>query len=629
MELDNYQRLIHASRYARWLDDEGRRETWEETAGRYVSYLDSKGLVGSDKVHQRLYKAITNLDVLPSMRALWTAGPALDRDAVASYNCAYVAIDHPRAFDEALYILCCGTGLGFSVERQEIDKLPELPHEYHPTDTTIIVEDSKIGWAKSYRQLIAMLYAGEIPNWDVSRVRPAGARLKTFGGRASGPAPLVDLFEFTVKTFTEAKGHKLTSIEAHDLFCKIGEIVVVGGVRRSALISLSNLSDDRMRKAKMGAWYQEHGHRALANNSAAYTEKPDFAVFQEEMKSLYESFSGERGIFNREGAQKRVSKYDKRDPNHSFGVNPCAEIILRSGQFCNLTEVVIRPEDTLETLSEKVETATILGTMQATFTNFRYLRPKWKKNTEEERLLGVSFTGICDHPVMSGRDGHKKLGEWLDELRAKANKVNKTWATKLGIEASVAITTVKPSGTVSQLVDSASGIHPRYSDYYIRRVRQDRKDPLTDFLIAQGVPNEPCVMKPDSTVVFSFPMASPKGSLTVKDVGSIEQLELAKTYGDCWAEHTVSLTAYYTDDSFYDVCSWVWNNWDSMIGMSFLPHDGGNYKQAPYEEITSDEYIALCADQPNINWDELQSFERGDTTEGAKTLACVGSSCEL
>tara|TARA_R110000772_G_scaffold7665_2_gene25847 strand:+ start:2144 stop:4030 length:1887 start_codon:yes stop_codon:yes gene_type:complete len=624
--MTDYQRLIAASRYARWREEDGRREFWDETVARYAHYWADKGLIDT-KMARRIQEAVEGLEVMPSMRALWTAGPALDRDNVAGYNCAFLSVDDPRAFDEALYVLCCGTGLGFSVERQEIAKLPDVAEEFHDTDTTIVVADSKVGWAKAYRQLIAMLYAGEIPKHDVSRVREAGARLKVFGGRASGPAPLVDLFEFTTRIFKGAAGRKLNSLECHDLMTKIGEIVVVGGVRRSAMISLSNVSDDRMRKAKSGQWWTDHGQRALANNSAAYTERPDFQVFQDEMRSLYDSFSGERGIFNREAAKLKTAKYGRRDPSQIMGVNPCAEILLRSGQMCNLTEVVIRPNDSLDDLLAKVELAAIMGTLQSTLTNFRYLRSKWKNNCEEERLLGVSFTGICDHPVLSKVSSEAR--DWLSFLREYAVQVNAKWADKLGVQHSAAITTVKPSGTVSQLVDSASGIHPRYSPYYVRTIRQDNKDPMTDFLIAQGVPHEPCVMKPDTTTVFAFPVKSPDCALTVDDVGTIDQLELAKMYGECWAEHTVSLTAYYTDSSWFDLCSWAYNNWDHMIGMSFLPHDGGTYKQAPYQAIDSYKYEILVEEMPVINWDELPKYERGDTTEGAKTMACVGSSCEI
>ena len=622
----DYQTLIHASRYARWLDDKERRETWPETVARYVDFWGDK--LDAD-TRQEVYDAIYNMETVPSMRALWSAGQALNNHAVSGYNCAYVAVDHPRVFDEALYILCCGTGLGFSVERQYISKLPDVAEEFHPTDTTIVVGDSKVAWAKAFKQLISMLYSGEIPKWDVSKVRPAGARLKTFGGRASGPQPLIDLFEFTIKVFQGAAGRKLNSIEVHDIMTTIGEIVVVGGVRRSAMISLSNLSDDRMRKAKTGAWYNEHGNRAMANNSAAYTEKPDMTVFQDEMTSLYQSFSGERGIFNREAAQAKSAKYGKRDSGHDFGGNPCLEIILRSAQFCNLSELVVRPGDTLATLKRKARIAAILGTLQSTLTDFRYLRPIWKRNCEEERLLGVSLTGICDHPVMSGQEGQPKLIKWLKALRETVEATNYEWAGRLGINPSAATTCVKPSGTVSQLVDSASGIHPRFSPYYIRRIRQDKKDPLTQFLIDQGVPHEDCVMKPETTVVFDFYHAAPANSLITKSVGTIEQLELARVYSEYWAEHTVSLTAFYTDDSWYDTCSWVWEHWDKMIGMSFLPYDGGNYKQSPYEEIDASQYKEALKAMPKIDWDKLSSYETEDMTQGAKEAACVGGACEI
>ena len=625
--MSDYQNYVAMSRYARWREADNRREFFDETVARYAYYWADKEMI-DEATARKLQKAIQGLEVMPSMRALWTAGEALDRDNVAGYNCAFVAVDDPRAFDEALYVMCCGTGLGFSVERQHIAKLPTVSESFHNNETVIKVADSKQGWASAFRQLISLLYAGEIPSWDVSNVRPAGAKLKTFGGRASGPAPLVDLFEFTVNLFKGAAGRKLNSIECHELMCKIGEIVVVGGVRRSAEISLSNVSDDRMRNAKSGEWWNHAPHLRLANNSAAYTEKPDFQVFQKEMASLYSSYSGERGIFNREAAIKRMEKHGMRDTNHDFGCNPCAEILLRSGQMCNLSEVVIRSGDTLKDLMRKVEIATIMGTLQSTLTNFRYLRKMWQRNCEEERLLGVSFTGICDHPVMSDHT-NPELPKWLEKLRDHAVKVNKEWAEKLGINPSTALCAVKPSGTVSQLVDSSSGIHPRYSEFYARTVRGDNKDPLTQFLIDQGVPNEPCVSSPDSTTVFTFPVESPKEALTTSQVGTIDQLELSKVYGDHWCHHTVSMTGYYTDESWYDLCSWVWKHWDSMIGLSFLPHNGGTYKQAPYQEIDVSAYKALKKSMPVINWEKFNGYEVEDNTQGAKTMACVGDSCEL
>lgn len=626
-EVTDYQHLIHQSRYARWLEDKGRRETWSESVQRYVDFWEDLTDVNT---RSEIYRAIHDMHVMPSMRALWSAGDALRRDNAAGYNCAYVQLDNIHVFSSVLWLLCCGTGVGFSVERQHISKLPEVAEEFHDSDSVITVADSKEGWARAFKQLISMLYAGEVPKIDVSKIRPAGARLATMGGRASGPQPLVDLFDFTIATFKEAAGRRLNSAQCHDILTYTGLSIVLGGVRRSAMLSLGNVSDERHRNLKTGAWYDHHGNRALANNSAAYDERPDFNVFQNEMKSLYESYSGERGIFNRGGAKKKIERLGIRDPNHEFGGNPCCEIILRgSGGLCNLTEVIIRHDDTLETLKNKVATATIMGTLQSTLTHFPHLPKVWQRNAEEERLLGVSFTGICDHEVMSGSKGESLLTQWLTELRAVARATNKKWAKKLGINESAAITTVKPSGTVSQLCDTASGIHPRFSKHYIRTIRQDRKDPLTDFLIDMRVPHEPCVMNPEQTVVFSFPIKAPKNSVVVSDVGPIEQLELARIYGEHWADHTVSLTAYYTDESWYDVCSWIWKNFDSMVGMSFLPFDGGSYKQAPYQEIDEATYKKLAKEMPDIDWSQLKEYERGDTTEGAKTLACVAGACEL
>ena len=632
MQITDYQHLIHQSRYARWLDDEERRETFEETVDRYLQHFkdDDTTMMFMDRViDEGTRKAILNMDVMPSMRAMWSAGEALRRDNAAAFNCCYTVADHPRVFDETFYLLMCGCGVGYSVERQYVNKLPEVPDDIVECDTVITVADSKQGWASALRQLISLLYSGHQPTWDVSRIRPAGARLKVFGGRASGPQPLVDLFEFTVHMFRNAQGRKLSSLEVHDLLCKVGEAVVVGGVRRSAMISLSNVSDDRMRACKSGAWYDANGQRALANNSAVYDGKPDFHVFQNEMKSLYESYSGERGVFNRGGAQKKIAEYGKRDPEHDFGANPCAEILLRPQQMCNLSEVVIRPKDTLASLKKKVRIAAILGTLQATQTNFRYLRQVWQDNCEDEALLGVSLTGICDHKVMSGQEGEAKLAKWLEELRTAAEEANAEYADLFGINKSASVSTVKPSGTVSQLVDASSGIHPRYASTYTRRIRQSTNDPLTDFLIDQGVPHEPCAMNPDSTVVFEFFVESPEHSLTTEDMGTIDQLELARIYGKHWATHTVSCTTYYTDDSWFEACDWMWKHFDSLIGMSFLPHSGGSYKQAPYEEMTKAEYVqaSMCVDP--IDWSKLPEYERGDTTEGAQTAACVGDKCEL
>ena len=624
--MNQYQEFIHKSRYARWLPEEGRRETWAETVQRYVDFWDNRGQI-TKADGEKLYNAIYNLDVMPSMRCLMTAGEALDKDNVAGFNCSYLHIDHQKSFDEMMYVLMCGTGVGFSVERQFIDKLPTVAESFHETDTTIVVADSKIGWASAFRELIAMLYAGKVPKWDMHKVRPAGARLKTFGGRASGAQPLEDLFIFCVGIFQKAKGRRLTSIECHDICCKIAEVVVVGGVRRSALISLSNLSDPRMAKAKSGDWWRNEGQRALANNSVSYTEKPDFESFLSEMHTMYDSKAGERGIFSRVAAQKVAARNGRRDPEHSFGTNPCSEIILRSNQFCNLSEVVIRADDDLVSLKKKVEVASIIGSLQATLTDFRYLRNVWKRNTEEEALLGVSLTGICDHYLL-GKDS-PDLEKWLGEMKDVAIKTNKEWADKLGINQSTAITCVKPSGTVSQLVDSASGIHPRFSEHYIRRVRSDKKDPLAQYMTAAGFPVEDDVMS-KSSLVFSFPIKSPESSTTVKQVGAMEQLRVWKKYQDYWCEHKPSITVYYTDDEFLQIAQWIWENFDSVSGISLLPVSDHVYQQAPYEDITAEKYEELLAAMPvDVKWEDLEHFEKEDNTTGSQELACVGGACEI
>ena len=623
----DYQSFIHTSRYARWLDDEQRRENWGETVSRYVQNLvvpKTRDEILVDEIEE----AILNLEVMPSMRAVMTAGPALDRDNTAGYNCSYLPVDDPKSFDEAMFILLCGTGVGFSVERQFVSKLPEVPDTLFKSDTTVIVKDSKEGWAKALRQVIALLYSGEIPQWDVSKVRPAGAKLKTFGGRASGPAPLVELFNFVVAKFVGAKGRKLSSIECHDIMCKIGEVVVVGGVRRSAMISLSNLSDDRMRHAKSGAWWENEPQRALANNSVSYTEKPDALSFMREWMALVESGSGERGIFNRQASVKQAAKNGRRDTNYEFGTNPCSEIILRPYQFCNLTEVVVRATDTIEDLERKVKLATILGTIQSTYTKFPYLRKIWQKNTEEERLLGVSLTGIMDNPLMT--TSNAALDKTLEYLKSVAIATNSEWAERLGIPVSAAITCVKPSGTVSQLVDSASGIHARHSAYYIRTVRGDVKDPLTQFMKDQGIPNEPCVMKPDSTVVFSFPMKAPQNAVLTEDVTAIEQLKMWLAYQRHWCEHKPSVTINVRSDEWFEVGAFVYEHFDEMSGVSFLPYNEHTYQQAPYQEVGKTEYDNLLALMPKaIDWAKLSEYESEDSTKGSQTFACVGGSCEI
>tara|TARA_Y100000593_G_scaffold26596_1_gene53028 strand:- start:327 stop:2201 length:1875 start_codon:yes stop_codon:yes gene_type:complete len=624
--MNQYQHYIHKSRYARYLDDEKRRETWKETVERYINFFKDRNPDLFEIDWDELYTSIHNHDIMPSMRCMMTAGEALDRDNVAGYNCSYLPIDNPRSFDELMYILLNGTGVGFSVERDYVTQLPVVADSFHITESTIIVSDSKIGWASAFRELISLLYAGKVPKCDLTRVRPAGARLKTFGGRASGPEPLADLFNFTVDLFKGAAGRKLTSLECHDLVCKIADIVVVGGVRRSALISLSNVTDNRMANAKNGEWYLTNGQRALANNSAVYSEKPDFDTYVSEMKRLYESKSGERGIFSRVAAKNVAARNGRRDTDHKFGTNPCSEIILRPYQFCNLSEVVVRSTDTKQTLRVKVQQATILGTLQATLTDFRYLRNIWKRNTEEEALLGVSLTGIMDCPITNGSAGEEATARFLSELREIAVETNKVMAGELGINQSTAVTCVKPSGTVSQLTDSASGIHPRFSDYYIRTVRADKKDPLATAMISFGFPHEEDVMN-SSNWVFSFPQKSPEGSFTVDSLNSLEQLKLWKIYQDSWCEHKPSMTCYYNDDSFFAVCQWIWENFDSVSGISFLPESEHVYKQAPYQKINSEDYKTLNEQMPlAMDWD-LEEDE--DNTEGMQTLACVSGVCEL
>ena len=627
----NYQSFIHMSRYSRWLEEEQRRETWEETIDRYLSFMAnhlkenySYSLFGKELGELR--DAMLSLKVLGSMRALMTAGPALARENVSGYNCSYLPVDSPRSFDECLYILMNGTGVGFSVERQYIAKLPTIPdQEFEETDDVVSVTDSKEGWARGLRDLISLLYTNRVPKIDTSKIRPAGARLKVFGGRASGPAPLEELFDFTIQTFKKAKGRKLTSIECHDIMCKVGQVVVVGGVRRSALISLSNLTDERMRKAKSGDWWVDNQQRALSNNSVCYTEKPDMGIFMREWLSLYESKSGERGIFNRASAQVKAASNGRRDGDIDFGTNPCCEIILRPYQLCNLSEVICRAEDNISTLKEKIRLATILGTFQSTLTDFGYLRKRWKDTTEEERLLGVSLTGIMDCPAV-----YDASPEALQQLRDVAVKTNKKLAEKLGIKQSAAVTCVKPSGTVSQLVDAASGIHARHNPFYIRTVRGDNKDPLTMFMKDKGVPAEPDFTAPDSVTVFSFPMKSPDHAITRYSLSAIEQLELWLKIADNYCEHKPSVTISVKENEWLEVGSWCWDHFDSLSGISFLPFSDHSYKQAPYQDIKREDYSALLKDMPPvIDWTELQMYEQGDTTTGSQELACAGGVCEI
>jgi len=625
--MDSYQSYIHVSRYARWLEDKERRETWSETVDRWWNYMTDKFPVLAER--QDVKVAIHDLEVVPSMRTIMTAGEALDRNHVAAYNCSFLAVDDPKAFDEALMVLMCGTGVGFSVERQFISKLPEIPSEIVETDEVVVVGDSKEGWAKAFRKIISRLYAGEIPQWDTSKVRPAGARLKTFGGRASGAEPLENLFKFAVNTFRKAAGRKLNSLECHDIMCQVAAAVVVGGVRRSAMISLSNLSDDRMRHAKMGNWWNDQVNRSYANNSISFTEKPDMGSFLREWSALYESKSGERGIFNREAAQAKAESIG-RESRSDFGTNPCGEISLRSRQFCNLSEVVIRETDGVGDLEKKTEIATIIGTIQSALVDFKYLSPNWKKNSEEERLLGVSLTGIFDHKIMSGQGEYEKsvLGGTLEKLRNITRDVNKEWAEKLGINPSKAITTVKPSGTVSQLVNSGSGIHPRYAKHYIRRVRADVKDPLATWMKDKGVPCEVDVYNPQN-LVFEFPMASASNSMTRHDISAIEHLELWLTYRNKWTDHNPSVTIYVGEDEWAEVGAWVWKHWDEVCGVSFLPREDDNhsYAQAPYEEVTEDQYKKLQAAMPVIDFAEYT--EVLDNTTSSQELACTAGVCEI
>jgi ribonucleoside-diphosphate reductase alpha chain len=624
----DYQKFIHKSRYARWKSEDSRRETWEETVSRYFNFMsdhleDNFDYILPPEIRERLENRVLNLDIMPSMRALMTAGVALERCNVAGYNCSYLPVDNARSFDECLYILMCGTGVGFSVESKYTSQLPVVSEALQESDTVVVVSDSKEGWAKGYKELISLLYSGQIPKWDLSRLRPAGARLKTFGGRSSGPDPLDDLFRFTVDIFKKSAGRRLKTLECHDIMCKIGSVVVVGGVRRSALISLSDLEDQEMALAKSGDWWTDEGQRALANNSVCYQETPPIGIFMREWLNLYNSKSGERGIFSRDASVRQADKNGRRNSEYEFGTNPCSEIILRPYQFCNLTEVVVRADDDMERLGHKVEDATILGTIQSTLTDFKYLRKIWKNNTEEERLLGVSLTGILDNPKLGDADDLKRL-------REIAVDTNLGLSSRLGIPQSTAITCVKPSGTVSQLVDSASGIHARHSAYYIRTVRGDKKDPLSLFLIDQGVPCEDDLMQPDNTVVFSFPMKSPTKAVLREDLSAITQLENWKNYQENWCEHKPSVTISVKEDEWFEVGSWVYENFKDVAGVSFLPHSDHTYKQAPYQDITKEEYLTLSKQMPrNVDWTLLSNYEQEDNTTGTQELACSAGACEI
>ena len=631
-----YENFIALSRYAKWVEAETRRETWGETVDRYFSFMtnhlqQNHNYIPNEKLVEELKEFVFERNVMPSMRAVMTSGAALDRDNVAGYNCAFLPVDSPRSFDETMYVLMCGTGVGFSVEYKYINKLPAVPESLEKSTTVITVEDSKQGWAKAYRELLALLWSGQIPAIDVSKVRPAGARLKTMGGRSSGPQPLVNLFDFTIAKFKNATGRNLKPIECHDIMCKIGEVVVVGGVRRSAMISLSNINDIEMAQAKSGNWWEQSPQRALSNNSVAYSRKPEMEQFIAEWKSLYDSKSGERGIYNVAAAQAQAAKYGRRDPDIHYGTNPCSEIILRPYQFCNLSEVVLRENDTKKDIQRKVELATILGTWQSTLTDFKYLRKIWKDNTEEERLLGVSLTGQFGHKFMSGKEDLISLEAFLMTLREKAREVNREESGKIGIPESAAITCVKPSGTVSQLVGVSSGMHPWHSPYYLRTVRGSKGDPISTFLKEVGIPVEDDVMKPNETYVFSFPVKAPEGAIVRNDLTAIDHLNIWLVYQRAWCEHKPSITVSVKEDEWMEVGAWVYKNFDEVSGISFLPHSEHTYKQAPYQEISKEEYDAIVAKMPsNIRWEDLSFYETEDGTSTNATLACSSDgNCEL
>jgi ribonucleoside-triphosphate reductase len=636
MTMSPYQSFIATSRYARWLEDESRRETWEESANRYLSFMSKhikdKYDYDASSLISEIQDLFLNRKVLGSMRALMTAGPALERSNIAGYNCSYLPVDDLVAFDEILYILMNGTGVGFSVEKRYVEKLPEVPRFLdHRTDYVIEVEDSKEGWAKALRALVLALYQGVKPKWDTSAVRPAGSRLKTFGGRSSGPAPLEELFEYLLGVFESALGRQLTTLEVFDIVCKIASVVVVGGVRRSALIALTDLDDVDLTTAKSGEWWIDSPHRALANISAVYNGRPTQSQFMQEWKNIYDSKSGERGIFNREASQKQAAKYGRREEFIDYGTNPCSEIILRPFQFCNLSTVVVEETDTLSSLMDKVEYATILGTWQSTLTDFQYLRPIWKLNTEDERLLGVSMTGQMGHSVLNGSEGSDRLESWLRAIRNVAVNTNVAMAKDLGIAPSAAITCVKPEGTTSQLVGASSGMHTWHSQYYTRRVRGDKKDPLTRFMQDFGIPTEDCVVSPDNTVVFSFPIAAPAGAMTRKDLTALEHLELWLSYQRYWTEHKPSVTITMQEDEWLEVGAWVWKNFNELSGVAFLPYSDHVYQQSPYEDLTADEYSALLKIMPdNLPWEDLSWYEKFDTTTGMQELACSASGgCEV
>lgn len=624
--LTPFQSFIFISRYSRWLPSHNRRESWDECVDRWWNYFTDKVPTLAERPDVK--EAILNLEVLPSMRSLMTAGIALDHDNTCLYNCSYLPIESVDSFAELFVILMNGTGTGYSVERQYTDKLPTVANKIVKNfDKVIVVEDSKEGWGNALKTLFNDLYSGKHPKWDLSKVRPSGARLKTFGGRASGPAPLDNLFKFLVKVFYNAQGRKLSALECHDTCCAIANAVIVGGVRRSAMISLSDLGDREIAMCKSGAWWEQAGFRSYANNSAVYRGKPPMGQFLEEWTSLYNSHSGERGMINRRALQEQAVKWG-REKNCEYGTNPCAEIILKPFEFCNLSTVVVRTDDTAASLKKKVELATIIGTVQSTFVKFPYLRPEWKKNCEEERLLGVSMTGIFDNKLTSGLEGKPKLVRLLENLRDHATATNLKWAEKLGINPSKSITCVKPEGTTSCLVDSASGLHPRYADYYFRRIRLDKKDPLYNLMKDQGVPCEDDVINPTSTAVFTFAMKAPRGTVTTEDLRALDHLDLWKTYQEHYCHHKPSVTVNYKDSEFLEVGNWLWENFDMATGIAFLPGgDNHTYAQAPFEQIDSATYAAHP--KVKVNFNDLMKYESEDNTEVGKEFACSAGGCQI
>lgn len=625
-----YQDFIFYRTYSRWNDDLGRRETWQETVDRYMSFMRKN--VG-DKLtfeeYQEIREAILKHEVMPSMRLMWGAGGPTARCNVSAYNCSYLAIKELRDFAETLYLLCSGTGVGFSVEKAAVDQLPVVQPQKGVPSKYFVIDDSKEGWAEALHDCLHALFNGEDAIFDFSQIRPAGARLKTMGGRAAGPQPLMDLLEFTKEVVLARQGKKLRPIDVHDIMTKIGEIVVAGGVRRSAMISLSDLEDAEVQHAKDGRFWEHSAHRALANNSAVYKQKPTREEFLSEWDALRKSGSGERGIFNRGSLTEQVPARRLFEWNGVVpalaGTNPCGEIVLKDKQFCNLTEIVARAEDTEETLLKKARIATILGTYQSTLTDFKFLSSEWKRNCEDERLLGVSITGQWDSPAV--RDE-----QVLTRMKHVAQDTNSEYAKRFGINPSTAITCVKPSGTVGQLVNASPGLHARYSEYYLKRVRISVTDPLFKMLRDLGVPSHPEVGQGESTAntfVLDFPIASPQGAVTADKLSAIAQLEHWLMMKRSWTEHNPSCTIYIKDGEWEQVRDWIYEHWDLVGGLSFLPYEDHVYELAPYTPISKEEYEKLASLFPKIDFSVLTRYEKDDETTGAQELACVAGGCEL